>query len=96
MRKVSTFLGLFVMLVFLTGCVTMTWYKKGVSPKSGRRTIMRCAAVSGIEPVDSFSTETFPDWRIWVFIPGFSEIDFNVYKNCMRSKGFKLTDNHER
>ncbi|MBT3435463.1 MAG: hypothetical protein HOC91_11165 [Nitrospinaceae bacterium] len=96
MRKVSTFLGLFVVLVFLTGCATMTWYKKGVTAKSGRKAIMRCAADSGIPSVNSFSTETFPDWDIWVFIPGFSDIDFNVYKDCMRSKGFKLTSNHER
>ena len=90
MWKISIFLGISVLLVFLSGCTTMNWHKVNATPKGGRADIEACAGSAGLEVVNGFAWSTFPKWRIWAFLPGFSQIDFGVYKNCMKKKGYRL------
>ncbi len=90
MWKISIFLGISVLLVFLSGCTTMNWHKVNATPKGGRADIEACAGSAGLEVVSGFAWSTFPKWRIWAFLPGFSQIDFGVYKNCMKKKGYRL------
>ncbi len=89
MRRVFS-LNALVLVLFLVGCTTTTWYKNGVTPTQGRNDIASCAGDAGIKPVDSFSVKTFTDRKIWVYIPVFSEIDYDEYKKCMKGKGYRL------
>ena len=90
MRKIPAFFVGAALIVLLTGCATMTWRKKGVSPQSGRTDIVDCSGDVGIKPVESFSIRTFEDRKIWVYVPGFSDIDYDEFKKCMKRKGYKL------
>ncbi len=91
MRNISVFFVGAALIVFLTGCTTTTWRKKGVSPQSGRNDIVNCAGDVGIKPVEGFSARTFEDRKIWVYVPGFSSIDYDEFEKCMKRKGYKLS-----